>query len=358
MDKLIEAVEAMPNYLDSPTKTESRDCVVLRKDVTALIRQHASQPAGDGVDAKRLLVLLSPVNTLIGAARSADCLSPDSNLDGWKAGILERAEAARVAVDELSEELLRSPSPSDALRPEQVQTGSIEYKTEPVAEQVEAVARAIREECRAAVYALQGQSLHYEEVTRRIDALSKKAAKAALAAVRCPDAFDHHRVREWAMSNPRKPANTSFTASTNRNVAYLIEELNSPHATAAAGQAVDEEAIIKGMVHAANQREVGREWDTRHHIERAFTVVRPYLRPNNQPIGRDEKMVEVVAKAIMRQFISKWRSDLSSPGGGVNLDHVNGWKAWEDEAKAVLAAIQQGGGPAPALAATPGGGKL
>jgi len=39
------------------------------------------------------------------------------------------------------------------------------------------------------------------------------------------DKFDYHRVREWALSKPRKPANLAFTAGTNRNAAYLIEEL-------------------------------------------------------------------------------------------------------------------------------------
>lgn len=43
------------------------------------------------------------------------------------------------------------------------------------------------------------------------------------------DEFDYSRVKEWALSKPRKSANTSFTASTNRNVAYLIEDLELPH---------------------------------------------------------------------------------------------------------------------------------
>lgn len=37
--------------------------------------------------------------------------------------------------------------------------------------------------------------------------------------------FDYVRVREWAKSSPRKPANQSFTEGIERNVAYLIEEL-------------------------------------------------------------------------------------------------------------------------------------
>jgi hypothetical protein len=41
------------------------------------------------------------------------------------------------------------------------------------------------------------------------------------------DAFDYARVRDWARSEPRKPANLAFTASTNRNVAYLIEDLDA-----------------------------------------------------------------------------------------------------------------------------------
>ncbi len=56
-------------------------------------------------------------------------------------------------------------------------------------------------------------------------------AQAALSTIRQQsdlggDDFDYMRVREWALSNPRKAANTAFTASTNRNVAYLIEELS------------------------------------------------------------------------------------------------------------------------------------
>lgn len=39
------------------------------------------------------------------------------------------------------------------------------------------------------------------------------------------DTFDYQRVKEWALSSPRKPANQSFTDSTNRQVAYLIEDL-------------------------------------------------------------------------------------------------------------------------------------
>lgn len=41
------------------------------------------------------------------------------------------------------------------------------------------------------------------------------------------DDFDYFRVREWALSKPRKRANTAFTSSTNRNVAYLIEEIGN-----------------------------------------------------------------------------------------------------------------------------------
>ena len=39
-----------------------------------------------------------------------------------------------------------------------------------------------------------------------------------------PDEFDYMRVREWALNDTRR-ANLAFTEGTNRNVAYLIEEL-------------------------------------------------------------------------------------------------------------------------------------
>lgn len=41
------------------------------------------------------------------------------------------------------------------------------------------------------------------------------------------DGFDYQRVKKWALSKPRKAANTAFTASTNRDVAYLIEDLEN-----------------------------------------------------------------------------------------------------------------------------------
>lgn len=44
-------------------------------------------------------------------------------------------------------------------------------------------------------------------------------------AIQSADAFDYERVRAWALSTPRKAANQAFTASTNRNVAYLIEDI-------------------------------------------------------------------------------------------------------------------------------------
>jgi len=70
----------------------------------------------------------------------------------------------------------------------------------------------------AAVVRLVTQALY--RTNSLIDAISALEAQA--------DAFDYHRVREWALSKPRKPAATAFTASTNRDVAYLIEE--SQHA--------------------------------------------------------------------------------------------------------------------------------
>jgi len=56
------------------------------------------------------------------------------------------------------------------------------------------------------------------------------------------DKFDYHRVREWALSKPRKPANLAFTAGTNRNAAYLIEELI--YSTPAAPIKLDENAGV------------------------------------------------------------------------------------------------------------------
>ncbi len=39
------------------------------------------------------------------------------------------------------------------------------------------------------------------------------------------DTFDYHRVREWALQPDRKRANLAFTDSVNRQVAYLIEDV-------------------------------------------------------------------------------------------------------------------------------------
>ena len=41
------------------------------------------------------------------------------------------------------------------------------------------------------------------------------------------ETFDYARVREWALSRPRKQAVLSFTSGVERDVAYLIEDLDS-----------------------------------------------------------------------------------------------------------------------------------
>lgn len=66
-----------------------------------------------------------------------------------------------------------------------------------------------------------------------------QAAWNAKPATEYNDEFDYSRVKEWALSKPRKSANTSFTASTNRNVAYLIEDLELPHNGATEHNAAD-----------------------------------------------------------------------------------------------------------------------
>jgi len=55
--------------------------------------------------------------------------------------------------------------------------------------------------------------------------LSEQIVQSLVDAVNASDPFDYMRVREWAKSETRKPANLAFTAGTNRNVAYLIEEM-------------------------------------------------------------------------------------------------------------------------------------
>lgn len=60
------------------------------------------------------------------------------------------------------------------------------------------------------------------------------------------DTFDYFRVREWALSKPRKPAATAFTASTNRDVASLIEEVEAQACPSGVG--VDDLGIAIGKL--------------------------------------------------------------------------------------------------------------
>jgi len=59
-----------------------------------------------GVDARNemfkfIMKAATPINRLIGAARSADSLTKDSNMDAWAESLIKRAEEAAIGMDSI-----------------------------------------------------------------------------------------------------------------------------------------------------------------------------------------------------------------------------------------------------------------
>jgi hypothetical protein len=70
-------------------------------------RQHKPEPVS--LDAQKVMKMIVPISTLIGCARSADGLTPDSNIEGWKSGIDKAEKEATKALDALIEYCMEAP---------------------------------------------------------------------------------------------------------------------------------------------------------------------------------------------------------------------------------------------------------
>lgn len=95
------------------------------------------------------------------------------------------------------------------------------------------------------------------------------------------ETFDYTRVKEWAQSSPRKPANLSFTSGIERNVAYLIEDLDSQPRTIGS---VDDELMLN----------------------RAIATYQPFLRTS---IGETRTITQDEFEKVRREIVRAWEEN-------------------------------------------------
>ena len=110
--------------------------------------------------------------------------------------------------------------------------------------------------------------------------------------------FDFFRVREWALDNNRKPAWAAFTAGTNRNVAYLLEELFSMTAGAKVMFSVEKGEVAANHVEIDMEQVKAEAWEfvlkearfgcLKYDILRAMEDTFQYLEQNGYRIVRKD----------------------------------------------------------------------